>query len=248
MDAVVLAGARNMGALKDCSASLYEAGIEIAGRPMVDLVVETLLSVKRIERIAVVIPEGVLSDSVLSKVWATVSPGNTMVDSFFKAVAALQSDEPVLGVTSDIPLISPEAIDDFLDRCDQRPADIHYPYVQREINEAKYPGVRRTYIHLKDGVFTTGNIARVDPKALREHETLLKQAVELRKKPIKLVKMLGFKFVVKLLLRELTVAEIEHRVGEILQLRAAGVASPYPEVGIDVDKPSDLELARKALA
>lgn len=248
MDAIVLAGAPNHGPLRDCSTSPYEAGIEIGGRPMVDLVVETLLSVKRVERVVVVIPEGILSPPVLSRVWRVIAPGESMVDSLFGAVAVLESDRPVLVVTSDIPLLTPAAVDDFLDRCEARPADVHYSFVPREINEAKYPGVHRTYVRLKDGIFTGGNIVRINPVALREHRVRLKQAVELRKKPVQLCRMLGFKFVIKLLMGELTVAEIEHRVEKILQLKAVGVVSPYPEVGIDVDKPSDLELARKALA
>lgn len=248
MDAIVLAGARNLGQLKDCSSSPYEAGIEIGGRPMVDRVVETLLSVKRVQRVIVVIPDGILSTTLVERVWSVIPPGESMVDSLFSAVNALQSNDPVLAVTSDIPLITPEAVDDFLDRCDQRPADIHYSFVSREINEAKYPGVHRTYVHLKDGVFTGGNIVRILPGALREHQQRLTQAVELRKKPVQLCRMLGFKFVIKLLLGELTVGEIERRVEKILQLKAAGIISPFPEVGIDVDKPSDLELARKALA
>lgn len=246
MDAIILAGALNNGPLRGCSPSPYEAGIEVAGRPMVELVIDALAAVKSIQRIAMAIPDGILSPEAKAKVWRTVPPGKTMIDSLSRAFEALQPEEPVLVVTSDIPLITPAAVEDFLRRCEARPADIHYSFVSREVNEAKYPGVRRTYVRLKDGTFTGGNIVRFHPKVFREHSRRIAQAIALRKKPLKLCKMLGFRFVLKFLAGRLTVGEIEWRVENILQLKAAGIISPYPEVGIDVDKPSDLELARKA--
>ena len=248
MDAIILAGAKNTGPLKGCSNSPYEAGIEIAGRPMVELVVEALLKVKRVDRIVVVVPEGILSPDLEREIWKAVLPGETMVDSLLAAFEALEPDEPVLVVTSDIPLITPEAVDDFLDRCGRRSAEVYYSFVSKEVNERKYPGVQRTYVRLKDGTFTGGNIILIHPRVVREHRKRLIQAVALRKQPFKLCRLLGLRFFVKLLFGRLTVGEIERRVERILHLRGAGIVSPYPEVGIDVDKPSDLELARKALA
>ena len=248
MDAIVLAGALNDGPLRASSSSLYEAGIEIAGRPMVDRVVKALISVEQLKRITVVIPEGILSEDVKERVWRVVPPGNTMMDSLRNAFNVMNPTEPVLVVTSDIPLITSEALMDFLERCQQRPADIYYSFVPREISEKKYPGVHRTYVHLKDGVFTGGNIIVIHPRVVSEHSRRIAQAVALRKKPIQLCRLLGFRFVIKLLFGQLTVSEIEHRVEKILHLRAAGIVSPFPEVGIDVDKPSDLDLARKSLA
>ena len=40
-------------------------------------------------------------------------------------------------------------------------------------------------------------------------------------------------------------AEIEERVRLILGFRGVAVVSPYPEVGIDVDKPQDLALVEE---
>ncbi|HBR33284.1 MAG TPA: hypothetical protein DD734_01515, partial [Firmicutes bacterium] len=64
---------------------------------------------------------------------------------------------------------------------------------------------------------------------------------------VQLSRLLGFKFLVKLLTGRLKVAEIEARVEEILGMKGAGVLSLYPEIGVDVDKPSDLALARALL-
>ena len=49
---------------------------------------------------------------------------------------------PARGRTGDIPLLTPEAVDDFLSRCQGVSADIYYSIVSKEANEAAYPGVK----------------------------------------------------------------------------------------------------------
>ena len=75
---------------------------------------------------------------------------------------------------------------------------------------------------------------------------MIAQAVAMRKNPLKLSRLLGIKFIVKFLFNRLTLAEIEERVRLILGFRGVGVVSPYPEVGIDVDKPQDLALVEES--
>lgn len=74
---------------------------------------------------------------------------------------------------------------------------------------------------------------------------MIAQAVAMRKNPLKLSRLLGFKFILKLLFNRLSMAEIEERVRLILGFRGVAVVSPYPEVGIDVDKPQDLALVEE---
>ena len=66
-----------------------------------------------------------------------------MFDNLRLGIDSLQSDAKVLIVTSDIPLIAPEAIQDFIRRCDAVEADVYYPITTKEVNERKYPGVHR---------------------------------------------------------------------------------------------------------
>jgi hypothetical protein len=170
-----------------------------------------------------------------------------MVDSLLRALSRLNTDKHVLVLTSDIPLITPEALEDFLQQCVKREADIYYSFVPKEAIEEKYPGVHRTYVRLSDGTFTGGNVVLINPQVVLERGQRILQAVQLRKHPVKLCRMLGFKFLLKLMRGKLSVAEIEKRVGEILGFIGAGIVSNYPEVGVDVDKPSDLELAKAFL-
>lgn len=245
-DVVILAGADNHGPLKECADEPYEALISINGHPMVEYVVQAVLRSRYVKRVVVVGPKEELEPVVGPQVYKVVERGRDMVENILLGIEALQPiTGKVLLVTSDIPLISPEAIDDFLERCTSHQADVYYPIVRREANEEKYPGVRRTYVHLKEGVFTGGNMALLDPDVIRRCYQTIEQAVIMRKKPLQLSRLLGVKFIVKLLLRRLSIHEIEDRVHHKLGFVGRGIISPYPEVGIDVDKPSDLDLARQ---
>lgn len=249
MDAVILGGAENNGALKKSDRARYEAEILIHGQPMVEYVISVLERMEDIDRIAVVVPEGL--ESVVTagraKKILLVPPGDNMVDSLLQALRLLQSDQHVLVLTADIPLITVEALRDFLEQCQKRRADVYYSFVPKEIIEEKYQGVKRTYVRLKDGIFTGGNVVFVEPRVILTHRSRIYQAVQLRKRPLKLCRLLGIKFFLRLLVGRLTVSEIEARVEQILKIKGAGVVSLYPEIGIDVDKPSDLELARAVL-
>jgi 2-phospho-L-lactate guanylyltransferase (CobY/MobA/RfbA family) len=247
MDAVILAGALNTGTLQQLSAAQYEAEIEIDGRPMLDYIILALKSVTAIERIVVAGPERVLSDQSRALIYQRVESGESMIDSLINGLNILRGNSAVLVVTSDIPLLSKEAVEDFLTNCKQRNGDVYYSFIAKENCEIKYPGVSRTYVKLREGTFTGGNIALISQKVIRDHIDMLKKAVTMRKKPLQLGSLLGWKCLFHLVLGKITIAEIENRIDKTFQFKAVGVISQYPEIGIDVDKPSDLILARKIL-
>lgn len=247
MDAIILGGALNKGALRESSDQRYEAAIKIHDLPMVQYVLAALEKMQSIEQVIMVAPEEMASSIRSKKRVVFVPPGDSMVDSLLRALSRLDSEKHVLVLTSDIPLITSEALEDFLQKCAKREADIYYSFVPKEAIEEKYPGVHRTYVRLKDGTFTGGNVVLINPQVILARKYRILQAEQLRKHPVKLCRMLGFKFFLKLLIGRLSVAEIEKRVGEILGFTGAGIVSQYPEVGVDVDKPSDLELAKAFL-
>jgi len=246
MEAIVLGGGRNTGALKSVDPTPYEAGIRINNRPMVEYVIEVLAGMEVINRILAVVPPGIVPAQKWTKV-QIITPGESMIDSLIRAGQHTQTDDHVLVVASDIPFITQEAIRDFIDRCRRRPADVYYSFVPKAAVLAKYPSTKRTYVRLKEGVVTGGNIFLVRPKILLDLRDRIEQAFALRKQPLKLCRLLGIRFMVKLIAGQLGIEEIEARVGAIFNVKGAGIRSLYPEIGVDVDKPSDLSLARTLL-
>lgn len=246
VDAIVLAGAKNDGKLREVSPSPYEAMILINDRPMLSYVVDALKQSKQVGRIVVVgYPE--FKDYMDSDI-VLLECGESLVENIEIGIDYLGAKHHVLVVTSDIPMLTAEAVDDFLSQCRDQNQDMFYPIVSKEVNEAVFPGVTRTYVKIKDGTYTGGNMVLVAPKFIQESKQVIHRVVMLRKKPFEIVKLLGFRILVKFIFRCLTIAEVERRVKHLFGISAKAVITSYPQIGTDVDKPSDWELAQRVLS
>lgn len=248
VDAIVLAGGQNDRELKDFSQVANEALIPIGNTVMVDYVVSALKKCSSVDKIVVVGPVEELEkyykrDSSVK----LVPPGKNAIESVLNGLKHISMDKMLLISTGDIPLLTPEAVEDFLHSCSKRDADLFYSIVSKENSEKKYPGVERTYVKLKDGTYTGGNIILANPRTVEKYAYKGQKFVELRKKPLALSRLMGFRFILKFLLKSLSLSETEERFSELLGFKGVGIISQYPEVGIDVDKPSDLKFVKKAL-
>jgi hypothetical protein len=211
---------------------------------MVSFVAQALSASNQVNRIFVVGPVGELAQCQLPPNTCVLAGGQTIVETIRLGMAALGHTQRVLVVTADIPLLTPEAVDHFLQQCAAVDADLYYPIVPKEVNERRYPGNKRTYVRLKEGTFTGGNIFLVNPVIVEHCMDVAEQFIANRKNPLKLCQMLGWSFVIRFLLGILHLKDVESRVSKLLGVSGAVVESPFPELGIDVDKPSDLELVR----
>lgn len=246
--AVVLAGRDNTGRLRECSGEAYEALIEIAGLPMAQYVVNALRACQYIGRVVVVGPRAALEERLQGEGLEFVDRGESLLDNVMLGASHLAGEEgKVLVATSDIPLLTPMVVEDFLLRCASREANLHYPIVSRRDTEARFPRARRTYVRLREGAYTGGNMMLLDPWVIDACARVASRFIAARKQPLKLATLLGFSFIVRFLLGRLALAQAEERVSRILGIRGAAVISPWPEVGMDVDKPEDLELAKVIL-
>lgn len=245
VDAVVLAGAPNNGQLKEVNGEKWEATIPIHGKPMVNYVIESLQNSKTVENLIVVAPLEI-KDSLPPHV-TVVQSGDTLTENVFIALEALEKKNMVLLVTSDIPFIHPEAIDDFVGRCAELDGEVYYPLISKEANQQVYPETVRTYFRLKEGTFTGGNALMASPEAIANSRWIMDEVIFKRKQPWKIFRLLGLKFIIKFLTKQLTLQEIEKRASGILGYKGILIISPYPELGTDVDKPSDLALATRLI-
>ena len=72
--------------------------------------------------------------------------------------------------------------------------------------------------------------------------------INARKNIFKQASIIGFGLLIKLVFRQLTIDEAAATASRRLGLKAKAVNCPYPEIGMDVDKPYQLELLQKDLA
>lgn len=248
IDAIVLAGAGKESDLTRENNIDNKAFIEINKKPLVAYVAEALATSGMVDRIAVVGPAKRLEPLAEKYGIIAVPEADGITENLQAGYDALKPDRHFIVVTADIPLLTGRAVQETIEMCRPFTADFYYPIVKKEENEARFPGVRRTYATLKDGVFTGGNLFILSPKVLKSAMPKIRQVFALRKSPVKLAAFLGPLFIVKLLTRQLTIRELEKKVQELLGITARAVISKYPEIGVDVDKPSDLAVVKKALA
>jgi GTP:adenosylcobinamide-phosphate guanylyltransferase len=243
-DVVILAGAGRQSELTLAENVENKAWIEIGGRPMLAYVLEALQKTGVVGRIAVVGPAAALAPLMEDYGIIAVAEGDTIPENLSRGVAALAPRSHFLIASADIPFLTAEAVLDFLQCCKPYSHDVYYPIVSREDNDRRFPGVTRTYVRLRDGVFTGGNIFLASPAGVETALPRLERFFALRKSPLKLAASLGPIFVLKLLTRRLTLAELETHFSSLFGLKGKAVYSSYAEIGTDVDKPSDLALAR----
>lgn len=247
-DAIILAGGEKRKQLLGMSPQPYEALIEIAGQPMVTFVANALAASGSVKRIYVLGPESQLQQCPFPPQTTVLAGGRTIMETIQIGMDVLGHNEKTLVATADIPLLTAEAVNDFLTQCAGSDADFYYPIVPKELNAQRYPSTRRTYVRLKEGTFTGGNIFLVNPDIVSRSLAVANRIIENRKNPLTLCRILGWRFVFKFIAGSLCLNEVEQRVSELLKLRGAVVHSRFPELGIDVDKPSDLELVRSTIA
>ncbi len=254
VNAVVLAGGGGIRQASGAEAGVNKAAVEIGPAKMVEYVVAALRSSPGVAAVVVVIPEQLRGAWRGDEGVLFAEPGPTPLGSFANGVSVLDGlpdrggTEWILACTGDIPFLTPEAVADFLERCRQREADLYYPIIPRQAAEQRFPGVRRTYARLRDGVFTGGNLFLVRRGIIERCLPRAEEFVRLRKKPLALAGLVGMGILLKYLCGSLSVADAERRVSSLFGIRGAAVVTPYAEIGVDVDKDSDLELARKLLA
>lgn len=251
VDCFILAGGLSPW-LKELTGTEHRCLAPIAGRRIIDYILEALQKSGSIRRIIIAARkealthlEGTLPENILLCEAAGDLPATAMA-----AADALGADstEKLLGVCDDIPLLTPLAVREFISACQAQPAEeLYYPIIPKDACVAQFPQAKRTYGRLRDGVFTGGNMMLVSKSIIPPGQQKAKEIFARRKSPLKLCDWLGWSFVLKLLLHRLTLAEAEKRTSELLEMRCKAIITRHAGVGMDIDKPSDLELARRTL-
>lgn len=246
IDAVVLAGRRNEGELRSVSDAQWEALIEIAGTPMTGWVIRALREVPAIDRIVVVGPEGLRPE--LRPQDALVPPSETLLESASSGAAATRPGCHVLFVTGDVAMLTPMAVSEFLERAEGIPSEAWYPIVAKARVEADFSGNRRTYVRLRDGTFTGGNLLLLAPGIWERGIGQAQRLIAMRKQPLRLAAMIGIYFVLRLVIGRATIADAQERFSRLLGMKVRAVVSSHPEVGVDIDHPSDVPYGEQKLS
>ena len=253
VNVVVLAGGRNSAEMAAATGVENRALTPLGDRTMLDHVTSALGRAASVGEITVV------GDVPPSPNYHVVRGGETLLDNLMAGVKAAEASgggDRVLVSTSDIPFLTPEAVEDFIDRASRSGADLCCSYVPVGLCYERFPDMKRTAVKVREGALTLGNLMLVNPRFLLANQETIACAYAARKSPVQIARMLGLGLLARLLLAQflaptlLTITMLEQGVSRLLgdDARAAGICSEYPEIGTDVDKPEDVAIARRMLA
>jgi hypothetical protein len=113
------------------------------------------------------------------------------------------------------------------------------------LNDRKYPDATRTYVKMKEGTYTGGNIIYINPYAMEGCYGVAEELVENRKNAMKMGRVIGLWILLKLALGILKIKNVEKRANKLFGINARAIETSYPEIGNDVDKPDDVEFVNR---
>ena len=248
IDAVVLAGGGKLEPLTEQEGVSNKAFIKLHNKPIIAYILDALHQASSIDRIMVVGPQKELEEMKQDRsFFEVVTERGSMLENLAAGFELTDTEKPCLVVTGDIPLINAAAIEQFLGRCTPHEHDLYYPVLTREACLKRFPETERTYVRLKEGHVTGGNIGLVRPGWFLDNKARLEMFISYRKKPLKLLRILPLSLGIKYLLKTLSVKDLEYHLSRLLSLKAKAVFCDCVEIAVDVDKISDLEMVKKTI-
>jgi CTP:molybdopterin cytidylyltransferase MocA len=157
---------------------------------------------------------------------------------------AAQLGTPLVVTTADHALLHPEWVRRFLADVPSH-TDVAALVAEKTVIEAAAPNTRRTYIHLSDGRWSGCNLFYLaNEPALRVLDLWRRVEAE-RKHPWRMAALLGVPMLLQFAIGRLSLAHAAARLGDLADVKAIVVRSPFGLAAVDVDKPADLDLVRK---
>jgi GTP:adenosylcobinamide-phosphate guanylyltransferase len=168
--------------------------------------------------------------------------------SAFKALQSVPEQTSVLVTTADHAMLSAAIVDFFCARARATDCDVVVGVARHDAVTKAYPRTQRTATRLQDGSYCGCNLfAFLTPRA-RLAADFWRQVESQRKKPLRVIRILGIVAVLRYLLGRLSLPQALDRLSGRLGFKAGAVVIPFPEAAIDVDSVSDWQLVEEIVA
>jgi GTP:adenosylcobinamide-phosphate guanylyltransferase len=228
-----------------------KAMLDVAGKPMIQWVMDALEGGQTIDGIVII---GLPPESEIksTKVTARIPNQGGMVDNIRSGVNTVLEQKPdsdrVLIVSSDIPTITPEMVDWVVNKTLETDLEAYYNVIERSVMEKRFPGSKRSYTRLRDVEVCGGDMNVIKTSLVTQNDELWNKLVAARKNVLKQAALIGYDTLFLLIFRLVDLDGAVKKATKRLKLTGKAVVCPYAEVGMDVDKPFQLELVRADLA
>jgi NDP-sugar pyrophosphorylase family protein len=224
-----------------------KALIPIAGKPMISHVVEAVAGSRYVQHVVIVALEPTIKAQFPVPVDYVPDAGDILSNAESGLRYALDrypNLNAILLSSSDVPTVTPSIVDAFVEECFHTDHDLYYTVVERSVMEARFPGSRRSYVHLREGDFAGGDIILIRPSLDITRRDLWEELAQARKSALRQARIIGLWTFFRLAARRLSLAETQRRVCKVLNVRGRVIPFPHAEIGMDVDKPSQLDIVR----
>jgi GTP:adenosylcobinamide-phosphate guanylyltransferase len=253
MDAIVIAGGipKPEDPLYEFTQGGPKALLEVAGKPMIQWVLDAISGAETVDQIVLISLSEEAGLKCSKPVTYLPDQGGLLENvrgGIEKVVEINPEAKHVLTVSSDIPMIKSEMIDWMVKENTKSDLDLYYTVIPREVMEKRFPESNRSYTLLKDAELCGGDLNMIRASTVYANVELWDQIVAARKSVVKQAALLGYGNLLLLLSRQLTLAGAIKRVTKKMDITGKAVISPYAELGMDVDKPHQLEIVRTELA
>lgn len=253
--ALVLAGERGTpDPLTENTGAGCKALVPVGGTPMLFRVLDALAGSIEVGSILMSGPDrsqlqrnSDLAEGIAAGRWDWRQPEATPSTSTYAVLKSLPEVQPVLLTTADHALLRAEVVDHFCAAARQTGCDLVVALADHAGVVSAFPDVRRTALRFRGGAYCGCNLyAFLTPESRRVAD-FWRQVENDRKRPWRLARALGWAPLLGYLTRRLSLEDALRLLSDRLGLRICPVVLPFPEAAVDVDKPSDRDLAERIL-
>jgi GTP:adenosylcobinamide-phosphate guanylyltransferase len=246
------------GGIPEPGEPLYEftrgackALLDIAGKPMIQWVLDALSGAQTIEGVVVVgLPDG--SNVICSKPVHFLSNQGDMLENLRAGLIETLKLNPqaqfILAVSSDIPAVTSEMVDWIVNTAMQTDHDAYYNVITRQVMEARYPSSKRSYVRLRDVEVCGGDMHVIRTMTVTANDNLWKRIIASRKNALKQAALIGYDTLFLLFFHLITLEQAVRLASRRLKISGRAIVCPYAEIGMDIDKPFQYEQVRDDLA
>lgn len=253
MDAIITAGGIPQPAdpLYPFSNGNSKAMIDVAGKPMIQWVLDALGNAKKVDRV-IIVGLSPKNELTCKKPLYYVSNQGRMLANIVAGVNKVlelnKNTQYLLIVSSDIPALKSDMVDWLVNSTMKTKDDMYYGVCPREVMEGRFPASNRTYTKLKDMEVCGADINVIHVRMATEHLDTWEQLIGTRKSPLRQAALIGLDTFFQLYTRQFTLQSLAERASQRIGIKGRAFVWSRAEPCMDIDKPHQLEILRADLA
>jgi len=146
-------------------------------------------------------------------------------------------------LAGDIPFITADIIKKFVMKIQKFDRDFYPAAVKKEHMIQRFPKSLRTYGKVKEGQFCIADISSFDYSLIADRVETIQIIRKNRKKFLRAILRTKPSVIFKYIFRRMSIADIEDATLKVLRTKTTFIVMDNPEIAMDVDKPSQLDMA-----